>query len=152
MWQVQAGLAARVPVALHPGAVASTATLPGCGLSDVLWSDPALVEHGSTWRCRECVEDDRWGVCSLAESMLTFSSTQCSAKSAAYSVLTYFHAGTTQPEVCFLHAVVSLREPIRMAVSKMWAWWMLCGAGRIEGWRRVVTRTRRCLASWISRP
>ena len=34
--------------------------------------------------------------------MLTFGSAQCSAKSAAYSVLTHFHADTQLPEACFL--------------------------------------------------
>ena len=72
-------------------------------LSDVSWSDPALVERWSTWRCGECVEDDRWGVRSLGESMLMFGSARCSARSAAYSVLTYFHTDTRLPEAFFLH-------------------------------------------------
>ena len=38
--------------------------------------------------------------------MHTFGSTQCSARSATYSVLTYFHADTTRPEACFLHGHV----------------------------------------------
>ena len=59
-------------------------------------------------RCRECVEDAQWGVCSLAEPMLTFGNTQCLAKSAMYSVLTYFHADTRLPEACFLHSCVPL--------------------------------------------
>ena len=48
------------------------AMMPGRGLSDVLRSDLSLVEHRLTWRCGDCVEDDRWGVRSLVESMLTF--------------------------------------------------------------------------------
>ena len=38
--------------------------------------------------------------------MLTFGNTQCSEKSATYSVLTYFHADATSPEACFLHGRV----------------------------------------------
>ena len=84
------------------------AATPGYGLSDVTWSDPSLVERRSTWRCGDCVEEDRWGVRSLVESMLTFGTTAsaCSAKSATYSVLTHFHADTTSPEAWFLHGRV----------------------------------------------
>ena len=84
--------------------------MPGHGLSDVSRSDPSLVERRSTWRCGDCVEDDRWGVRSLVESMLTFSTTKsrprCSAKSAMYSVLTHFHTDTTSLEACFVHGRV----------------------------------------------
>ena len=75
-------------------------------VSAVSWSDLSLVERRSTWRCGDCVEADRWGVRSLVESMLTFGTAQCSAKSATYSVLTHFHADTTLPEACFLHGHV----------------------------------------------
>ena len=75
-------------------------------VSTVSWSDPSLVERRSTWRCGDCVEDDRWGVRSLVESMVTFGTARCSAKSATYSVLTHFHADTTSPEACFLHGCV----------------------------------------------
>ena len=75
-------------------------------LWDVSWTDPDLVECHSTWRCGTCVEDNRWGVRSLVESMLTCSNTACSEKSASYSVLTHFHADTTSPEACFLHGCV----------------------------------------------
>ena len=78
----------------------------GTFMSAVANKHPALVERRSTWRCGECVEDDRWGVRSLAESMLTFGSARCSARSATYSVLTYFHADTRLPEACFLHGRV----------------------------------------------
>ena len=47
-------------------------TIPSHGLSDVTRSDLSLVERRSTWRCGDCVEDGRWGVRSLVESMLTF--------------------------------------------------------------------------------
>ena len=41
--------------------------------------------------------------------MLTFGTTKCSAKSAAYSVLTHFHADTTSLHgACFLHGRVPL--------------------------------------------
>ena len=86
--------------------LSTAATRPGHGLSEISWSDPSLVERRSTWRCGDCVEGDRWGVRSLVESMLTFSTTQCSAKSATYSVLNHFHADTTSPEACFLHGRV----------------------------------------------
>ena len=82
------------------------AAMPGRGLSGVSWSDPSLVERRSTWRCGDCADEDRWGVRSLVESMLTFGTTKCSAKSATYSVLTHFHADTTSPEACFLHGRV----------------------------------------------
>ena len=54
-----------------------------------------------------CVEDDRWGVRSLAESMLTFGSTRCSNE-VRYLLCPhlYFHADTRLPEACFLHGRV----------------------------------------------
>ena len=84
---------------IHDGLSAGT-------VSAVSWSDPSLVERRSTWRCGDCVEDYRWGVRSLVESMVTFGTTRCLAKSATYSVLTHFHADTTLPEACFLHGRV----------------------------------------------
>ena len=82
------------------------------GLSSASWTDPALdlVAHSScsVWCCGDCVEGNRWGVRSLVESMLTFGTTQCSAKSATYSALTHFHADTTSPEACFVHGRVPL--------------------------------------------
>ena len=83
----------------------TAATRPG-HLAGVSWSDPSLVERRSTWHCGDCVEEDRWGVKRLVESMLTFSTAQCSARSATYSVLTHFHADTASPEACFLHGRV----------------------------------------------
>ena len=83
------------------------AGLPDHGLSDVSWTDLSLVECHSTCRCRDCVEDNQWGARSLVGSMLTFSNSGCSAKSATYSVLTHFHADTTSPEACFVHGCVS---------------------------------------------
>ena len=82
------------------------AEVSGLGLLVVSWTDPSLVEHRSTWRCGDCVEDDRWGVRPLVEFMLTFSTTQCSTRSATYSVLTHFHADTTSREACFVHGCV----------------------------------------------
>jgi hypothetical protein len=41
----------------------------------VSWVDPSLVERRSMWRCGVCVEDDRWGVRCLVESMATYSTT-----------------------------------------------------------------------------
>ena len=38
--------------------------------------------------------------------MLTFNTTRCSAKSAAYPVLAHFHADTSSPEACFVHGCV----------------------------------------------
>ena len=75
-------------------------------LSSVSWSDPSLVEQRFTWCCGDCVEADRWGVKRPVESMLTFSTAKCSARSATYSVLTHFHADTVSPEACFLHGRV----------------------------------------------
>ena len=40
------------------------------------------------------------------ESMLTFSTTWCSAKSATYFVLTHFHADAPSLEACFVHGCV----------------------------------------------
>ena len=97
-------------------------------VSAVSWSDPSLVERRSTWRCGDCVEDDRWGVRSLVESMVTFGTARCSAKSATYSVLTHFHADTTSPEACFLHGCVPAGR-IHMETSRTRAWWRTCGAG-----------------------
>ena len=88
--------------------VGPAAALLKHGLSDVLRSDLALVEQRPTWRCGVCVEWDRWGARSLAESMLTFGNARCSAKFAAYSVLTYFHADMRLPEACFLYGRVPL--------------------------------------------
>ena len=45
-------------------------------LSSVSWSDPSLVERHSTWRCGDCVKENRWGVKRLVESMLTFNTAQ----------------------------------------------------------------------------
>ena len=58
------------------------------------------------WCCSDCVAVDHWGVHCLVESTVTFSTIQCSAKSATYSVLTHFHADTDEPEPCFLHGHV----------------------------------------------
>ena len=76
--------------------------------TDVAWADTGLVARRSVWRCGDCVKADRWGVRSLVESMLMFSTAACSAKSATYSVLTHFHADTPSPEACFLHGCVPL--------------------------------------------
>ena len=72
---------------------------------------PALCARQSTWRCGVCVTQDRWGVRSLGESMLTFGSTLCSAKSAVYSVLTYYHADSHLPKASFLHGCVPPGAP-----------------------------------------
>ena len=72
-------------------------------VSAVSWSDPSLVGCRSTWRCGDCVDNDRWGVRRLVESTVTFSTIQCSAQSATHSVLTHFHADTTtrwKPAFC----------------------------------------------------
>ena len=83
----------------------AAATSPDHLLS-VSWSNPSLVERHSTWRCGDCVKENRWGVKRLVESMLTFNTVKCSAQSATYSVLTHFHADTTSPEACFVHGRV----------------------------------------------
>ena len=112
------------------------------GLSDVSWTDPALVACCSVWRCGDCVEGDRWGVCSLVESMLTFSTTQCSVKSATYSVLTHFHANSTSLEACFVHGCVPRGADPH-------------GNIKDEGLvvvRRAAIRIQNYLVSWNSRP
>ena len=128
-----------------------TGTPADRGHANVAWLDPALVARRSVWRCGDCVEDNCWGVRSLVESMLTFNTTRCSAESAAYSVLTHFHADTSLPEACFVHGCVP-RERTRTAISRMKGWWTTYGADRDGDFRRAAIRTRSCLASWTFRP
>ena len=93
---------------------------------------------------------DRWGVRSLAESLLTFGEALCSAKFAVYSVLAYFPADTQlywRPASC---TVVFLQVRIRTATSRTQAWWKTSGAGRTGAWLVGATCTQSYLSCWTS--
>jgi hypothetical protein len=49
------------------------------------------------------MNEGRWGVSHLIESMVTFGDARCLEKSATYSVLVRFHADGAPPEPRFLH-------------------------------------------------